>query len=45
MSDFKSYDVDRKREAELLRELFDTIHFDKEPAGLPKLDPEDDDED
>lgn len=38
-------EVSHKREAELLRNLFETIRFDKEPADLPELEPEDDDED
>lgn len=41
----RDYTISRKREQELLRELFETVQFDKLPEGLPELDPEDDDED
>lgn len=36
---------DRKKEREILAELFDTISFDHESEGIPPLKPEEDDED
>ncbi len=37
--------VDRDRERQLLAGLFDTVQFDRLPAGIPPLAPEADDED